>query len=615
MTFPFSTLSELALHVGTLHQNPSALVYKRRDRWRPIASDTFLASVRRAGECLMALGVKPGDRVGLSAESSPFWLMADLAILGAGGVTVPMFPNAARDTLRHQIADSGLRVLIVGSRELRETLRPLCGDVHILVLSPRLMTGERQEEAASGPGEGPELIPAAGGVPVPPFDASDASDASAWAYAGADRPDSWDARAHAVKPEDPATLIYTSGSTGHPKGVELTHANLLSQIQAARLRFPLLPDDSALSFLPLTHVFERMVSYFYLASGVSLHFAEDPRSAGQDLREIRPTLLTVVPRFLEKAHDLIITNARKQGGLGGKFAQAALRRAGERTEESPVSWRDSLFDRLVYSPVRERMGGRLRLVICGSAALDPKLARFFINIGVDVYEGYGQTESAPVLTANHPGHRKLGTVGQAFPGVEIRLAPDGEVLARGPNVMRGYFGRPDATRETIVDGWLHTGDLGRLDEEGYLTIIGRKKELFKTTTGKFVAPLPIEQAFAAHRLVDSAVVIAEGRPYVTAVIFPDFDELLAWRNELSQAAAGSLTGSFLRSQPVLDRFTALVDAVNANLNSWEKVYRFALADAPPSIEGGELTPTLKLRRHIVEAKYAAKIDALYHKKA
>lgn len=586
MTFPFTTLSGLALYAGTIHQNPAALAYKRRGRWRQIPSETFLDSVRRAGACLIGLGLKPGDTVGLSADSSPFWLMADLAILGGGGVTVPMFPNAARATLQHQIADSGMRILIVGSRELRDLFRPLCGDdVRILVLSPRLITSDDPDDGG---------------------DSGEDEDSRAMGSL-------WNARARAVKPDDSATLIYTSGSTGQPKGVELTHANLVSQIQAARLRFPVHPADSALSFLPLTHVFERMVSYFYLASGVSLAFAEDPKLAGADLRDLNPTLLTVVPRFLQKASDLIMTNARSQGGLAGKLARTALRRAAEKPEGAPATWRDRLYDRLVYSQVRARMGGQLRLVICGSAPLDPRIARFFLNIGIEVYEGYGQTESAPVLTANYPGHRKLGTVGQAFPGVEIRLAPDGEVLARGPNVMRGYFGRPDATRETLVDGWLHTGDLGRLDEEGYLTLIGRKRELFKTANGKMVAPLPIEQALMAHPLVEAAVVIAEGRPYVTAVIYPDFDKLLVWRDELAQETGTVVAGAFLRSQPVLDRYASLVEEVNRHLNSWERVQRFSLADAPATIEGGELTPTLKLRRHIVEGKYASKIEAMYAK--
>lgn len=596
MTFPIKTLPGLALYAGTIYRNPAALGYKRKGRWRTISSDMFLRSVRHAGECLIELGLKPGDKVGICAESSPFWLMADFAALGAGAITVPLFPNAARDTLRHQIKDSGMRYLFVGTGELRDLFQPLCGDaVHILVLSPRLVhNGEAHDEKA---------------YPTDSTTVAAAQPAVADATAA---PSPWDIRARAVLPEDTATLIYTSGSTGHPKGVELTHANLVSQVQAARLRFPLDPEkDSALSFLPLSHVFERMVSYFYLASGVSLHFAEEPKLAGENLRELSPTLLTVVPRFLEKAHDRILTNAQR-GGLAGKLAQAAIHRAFEKAEGTAHTVLDRVYERLVYKRIRARMGGRLRLVISGSAPLDPRLCRFFLNVGLEVYEGYGLTESAPVLSVNYPGHRKLGTVGRAFPGVELQVAPDGEILARGPNMMCGYYGQPEATRESLDEkGWLHTGDLGRLDNDGYLTITGRKKELFKTAGGKYVAPLPIEHALAAHKLVESAVVIAEGRPYATVLIFPDLDELVAWRDELSEVDATAVAGAFLRSKPVLERYAAIVAGVNEGASSWEHIQKFALADSPPTIEGGELTPTLKIRRHAVEAKYAAKIEAMY----
>jgi len=583
MSFPFSTLAGLALYAGTIYQNPKALGYKRNGRWRTISSREFLDSVRFAGDCLIDLGLKPGDKVGISADSSPFWLMADLAALGAGAITVPLFPNAARETLRHQIADSGMRFLFVGTGELRDMFQPLCDEsVRILVLSPRIVeevTAAQSRSEANG------------------------------------EPSAWENRAREVRPDDSATLIYTSGSTGQPKGVELTHANLVSQVQAARIRFPLDPAaDSALSFLPLSHVFERMVAYFYLASGVSLHFAEDPKQAGANMRELHPTLLTVVPRFLEKAHDLILNNAR-HSGLMGSFAQGAIKRAFERTENTLPTLMDKIYDRLVYRRIRQRMGGSLRLVICGSAPLDPRLCRFFLNTGIEIYEGYGLTETSPVLAVNFPRRRKLGTVGQAFPGVELRIAPDGEVQARGANVMKGYYGHPEATRETIdADGWLHTGDLGKLDQDGYLTITGRKKELFKTANGKYVAPLPLEQALMAHKLVEAAVIVAEGRPYATVILFPDFDELLAWRAALSEDEANLPSGAFLRSKPVLDRYAAIVESVNASTSSWERIQRFALADAPPSIEGGELTPTMKLRRHAVEAKYAAKIEAMYNNK-
>jgi long-chain acyl-CoA synthetase len=582
MTFPFSTLPGLALHAGSAHRNPAALGFKRDGRWHGISSEIFLESVRRAGEALIALGLKPGDKVGIAAESSPFWLIADLAALGAGAVTVPVFPNASREALRHQIVDSGMRFLFVGDAALQEAFQPLCESVErVFVLAPRLT----QVNTPGLPAGFTEGSPVAG---------------------------EWEARAAAVQSDDVATLIYTSGSTGMPKGIELTHANIVSQVQSAALRFPLdSKRDTALSFLPLAHIFERMVSYFYLASGVGVHFVEDPKFVGEAMREVRPTLMTTVPRVLEKVHDRIRAQAAESGGLTGRLARAALGRAFEKSEASPSDWKDWLYGRLVYRRVRDRMGGRLRMVICGSAPLDARLCRFFLNVGVPVYEGYGLTESSPVLTVNYPGHRKPGTVGPAYPGVELRLAPDGEVLARGPGVMRGYHGQPGATRETVdAEGWLHTGDLGRLDTDGYLIISGRKKELFKTANGKYVAPIPIEQALAGHAWVDAALVVAEGRPFVTALIFPNFDTLIAFKRELgSDGSEGR--GSFLRSAAVQERFREIVASVNEGLNGWEQIRGFHIASAPPSIEEGEMTPTHKLRRHVLEGRYAAKIEALY----
>ncbi len=590
MTFPFSTLPGLALYAGGIYRNPAALGFKSNGSWEDISSQEMLDSVRRAGEALIELGLKPGDRVGLAADSSPFWMMADLAALGAGAVTVPLFPNAAREALRHQISDSGMRFLLVGSAELREQFLPLCERVEqVVVIAPRA----RHATAATS---------------IPPSAASRAPGTHAATETGA-----WDERAAAVRPDATATLIYTSGSTGNPKGVELTHANLVQQIQGARRRFPLDPDsDSALSFLPLSHVFERMVAYFYLASGVTVRFAEDPHHVGDDLWALRPTLLTTVPRFLEKVHDSIMAAARGTGGAGRRFVLSALRRVFEKSEDAPLRWKDRIFDYLVYRRIRGRMGGRLRIVICGSAPLDQGLARFFLNLGVPVYEGYGLTESSPVLTVNFPGNRKLGTVGKPFPGVELRIAPDGEVLARGSTIMRGYYRDPENTLLTLdAEGWLHTGDLGRLDSEGYLTVAGRKKELFKTANGKYVAPVPIEQALDAHPLVNAAVVIAEGRPHATALIYPDFDALVTLWREMERTGEFESATPFLRSQAVQERFQEIVDSVNTRLNSWERLHRFALADAPPSIESGELTPTLKLRRHAVEARYASKIEGMY----
>jgi long-chain acyl-CoA synthetase len=593
MTFPFSTLPGIALYAGQAYNNPSALCYKSEDDWHRISSEEFLNSVRHAGENLIRLGLQSGDRVGIVADPSPFWLMADLAALGGGAVTVPLFPNAAPEVLRHQIFDSGMKFLFVGSEEIQEILQPIVDSagtkVKILLLSPRLVQiVSRPVWIENGSAEGAE---------IPLLE--------------------WERRAAALKAENTATLIYTSGSTGMPKGVELTHGNIVSQVKTAHVCFPLDPvKDSALSFLPLAHVFERMVAYYYLASGITLAFAENSRQAGVNLREIRPTALTVVPRFLEKVYERITGLIDTSSGVTQKLGKSALRRALEKKLDAAPTWKDRVFERLVYRRIRAQMGGRLRLVISGSAPLAPVLCRFFVNLGVPVYEGYGLSESSPVLAVNYPGRRKIGTVGLPYPGIEIRIAPDGEILARGPNIMKGYYGLPEATAEVLdADGWLYTGDLGSLDAQGYLTVTGRKKELFKSANGKYVAPLPIEHALATHKLIESAIIIAEGRPFVSALIYPDFESLIALKQDLSaqyQGGENRETGSFLQSEPVQRRFEEIVRSVNSGLNSWEQVRKFHIIDSPPTIESGEITPTMKVRRYAVEAKYQRKIDAFYN---
>jgi long-chain acyl-CoA synthetase len=589
MNFPFSTLPGIVQYAGQAYGNPGALCYKNGGRWCRISSSELLNSVRHAGENLIEMGLQPGDRVGIVADPSPFWLMADLAALGAGAVTVPLFPNAAPEVLRHQISDSGMKFLFVGSEELQETLRPILGSLGsslkiLLLSSKQVQIVSRQAWTESGGGTGGNVEPLSL---------------------------EWDRRAALLKPEDTATLIYTSGSTGMPKGVELTHGNIVSQVRSAPLCFPLDPlKDSALTFLPLAHVFERMVTYYYLASGISVAFAENSRLAGVNLREIRPTVLTAVPRFLEKVYQRIQGLVDETTGVRHRIGKAALRRAVEKPIGTPPTWKDKVFEALVYRRIRAQMGGRLRLVISGSAPLDSKLAMFLVNLGVPVYEGYGLSESSPVLAVNYPGHRKLGSVGPAFPGVELRLAPDGEILARGPNIMKGYYGLPAETAAVLdKDGWLSTGDLGSLDAQGFLSVTGRKKELFKSATGKYVAPLPIEQALATHKLIESAVIIAEGRPFVSALIYPDFDNLVALKQDLN--GENRETGSFLQSESVQRRFSEIVETVNRGLNSWEQVRKFHVMDTPPAIESGEMTPTLKLRRHAVEAKYRRKIESFY----
>lgn len=582
MDFPFSTLPGLVQYAGKTHRNPAALAHRVDGTWRTFSSEFVLDGVRRAGAGLVAWGLRPGDRVGIAASPSPYWLMADWAALGAGAITVPVFPNAAPENMSHQIAESGMRVLFVDTDARREALRPACGGIErVIVLRPEAgFQGDTWEKLLE-----------------------EGESSGTWAA-------EWERRGEAVRPEDTATLIYTSGSTGLPKGVELTHGNIVSQVQGARRLFPLDPNgDRALSFLPLAHIFERMVSCYYVASGVGVWIASDPKKAGEDAREVFPTIITLVPRFLEKIRTRVREQLEAAPALRRALGTAALDRAAEKPPEERRSLLDRAFDALVYRKVRGALGGKVRLAICGSAPLDPKLAGFFLNLGIPLYEGYGLTECSPVLATNYPGHRKLGTVGRAMPGVEVRISGEGEVLARGPNIMKGYYRHPGATRETIdADGWLHTGDLGRL-EDGWLTLTGRKKELFKTANGKYVAPVPIEQALAAHKPIDMALIIAEGRSFVTALVFPDFENLTEYKRSRGAGDLDDVT--FLRSPELLARIQGIVESVNARLSYWEKIRKFHVVETPLTIHGGDMTPTLKLRRQAVEARFKTEIEGMY----
>jgi long-chain acyl-CoA synthetase len=414
-----------------------------------------------------------------------------------------------------------------------------------------------------------------------------------------------------INEQDTATLIYTSGSTGTPKGVILTHRNLVTQVLGAVKRFPLDPkSDVILSCLPLAHVFERMVAYYYLYSGCPLYFAEEIKKVGDNLRELHPTVITMVPRLLEKVHAKFQANLELAKGFKKTIGMKAWERAHTKEPGSKPAFMDKIYDALVYKKMREGLGGRLRLVISGSAPLDPGLAAFLLNIGIPIYEGYGLTEASPVIACNYPGHRKLGTVGLVFVGVEVKIADDGEILARGPNIMKGYHNKPNETAEVIDKmGWLHTGDLGHIDNEGFIKITGRKKELFKTANGKYVAPVPIEAAIAANKLADMVMVVAEGKPFTTCLIFPDFENLKVVKQELG--AEGAENGAFLDSDAAKAYVQKTLDEVNAKLNHWEQVQKFRIIKTPISIDTGELTPTMKIRRHVVMEKCRAEIESMY----
>ena len=422
--------------------------------------------------------------------------------------------------------------------------------------------------------------------------------------------------AAAIPADKLATIIYTSGTTGEPKGVMLSHENVVSNILSTDAVITVTDDDEALSFLPLSHAFERMVCCFYLYKGVTISFAESLDTIARDLQGVRPTTLTGVPRVYEKLHARIHDAVAQAPAIRRSLFHWALRvggaasRAARAGRSAPLGTRlqHGVADRLVLSKVRDRLGGRVRFVVSGSAPLSVPVAEFLFAIGVPVVEGYGLTETAPVLTVNPLDAPQPGSVGQAIPGVELRIADDGEILARGPNVMQGYYGKPEATAEAIVDGWFHTGDIGRLGDDGYLTITDRKKEIIVTAGGKNIAPTPIEAELKRSPLLAEAVLIGNRRPCVTALLVPDFEAL---SHELGTPAEADAREDVVARSDVKRRFEAVVEAVNRDLPRHEQIKEFAALPAEFGIATGELTPTLKVKRRVVEERWGGTIDALY----
>ncbi|MBA3708021.1 MAG: long-chain fatty acid--CoA ligase [Planctomycetes bacterium] len=586
---PYATLPDLLRYVVSSFASSCAFNYREAGYWRSISTESFAEQVRRAALGLSRLGLKRGEAVGILAPPSPFWLIADLAIMSAGGVSVPLFPNLSDEHLAFESTNAGLRYLIVIGEP-----QWLVAEKHASLFDKVIVKGVHAA-AARNVLEYKALLDFG--------DRASESDPGLYARLRAQ-----------IDGGDIATIIHTSGSTGVPKGVVLTHRNVVSQVHGACSLFPLEPThDRALSCLPLAHVFERMVMYNYIAQGIPIYFADDVKNVGELLREVKPTVTTMVPRLIEKLHARIEKQAAEAHGLKRRLGQWALSMADDQPS-AHHGWSLGVADALVYKKLRAALGGALRYLIVGGAALAPALERFLRNVGLPVYVGYGLTEASPCLAVNCPQAEKLGTVGKPYPGVEVRIGEQGEILARGPNVMRGYHRDPEGTMKVIdADGWLHTGDLGMIDDEGYLVITGRLKELMKSSNGKYVCPVPIEQALAQSDLIDLAMVIGEGRHFVSCLLFPDHDVM-----RRRKAALGSVAQSdeqYLATPAVQAEMQQLLDRVNAKLDRWEQVQKFRFVLALPTVEHEELTPTMKLRRHIIIERHKDLIESMYKEAA
>jgi long-chain acyl-CoA synthetase len=544
---------------------------------------------------LVELGIQPGDRVAILSENRPEWAIADYACLTARCTDVPIYPTLPSKQAEYNLRDSGATAVFVSSRQQMEKV--LAAKARL----PALRHVIAFDDDARGPGVlGLEQVYARGRSARP-------------------HRTSWQADALQVRPEDLATLIYTSGTTGEMKGVMLTHGNLASNVTTCCGLFTFGQDDECLSFLPLSHIFERMFGHYSMFhSGVLINYAENVDTVAADMQRWRPTVMASVPRLYEKIYGRVLDQVRTGSRLRQRIffwakrvgETATERRMANRRLSPALALQHWLADHLVFGKLRARTGGRLRFFISGGAPLSADIAKFFHAAGMPILEGYGLTETSPVIAVNTFQHTKLGTVGLPIPGVEVKIAPDGEVLTRGPNVMAGYYQKPQATADALDrEGWFHTGDIGLLDDEGFLRITDRKKDIIVTAGGKNIAPQPIESLAKTSKFVSNAVMLGDRRPFPIMLIVPNLQTLTAWASQQGIRADGP--GGLLAIPEVQHKVEAEVSTTLRDLASFEVPKKLLLLPSDFSVETGELTPTLKIKRRVVEQRHQAAIENLY----
>jgi long-chain acyl-CoA synthetase len=594
------TLADLPFHIAERFPRRALLRHCRGNGVIEISGGEFVEQIRDVSVGLRELGLAAGDRIAVIAESRPEWCVTDLAVLVAGGVTVPVYPTLTAGQVRYILNDCGAALAVVSNRTQVDKIAAVRAQLARVPTVVVMDVDGRQwpEGVATWPdvaARGRERL-----------------------VSDADARRSFEERPAAIARDALATIVYTSGTTGEPKGVMLTHGNILSNVEAAVELLRVTEHDVALSFLPLSHAFERIVIYTYLYAGAYTAFAESPETLARDLVTVRPTLMTAVPRVFEKLHDRIQDAAARGSAIRRSLFRWAigvgLRRSAAVRSGRPVgtllAMQDRLADRLVFRKIRRATGGRLRVLVSGSAPLPLRIAEFFDAVGLTILEGYGLTEASPVLTVNPPGRPKFGTVGRALAGVELRIADDGEILARGPNIMPGYYNNPEATLAVLEpEGWLHTGDIGTLDADGYLTITDRKEDLILTSIGKHVAPQPIENELRRHPLVAEAILLGDRRKFIAALLVPDFPALE--RRLTTMGRTGGTRDALATRPDVMALFQEVVDTVNATLPPFETIKRFALIPSEFTVAGGEVTPTMKVKRRVVEDRWRAVIEKLY----
>lgn len=591
-----SSLPGLCLTAALKHRKEDALNHKVGSDWVNISAESFVERVRNVALGLAGLGIKPGDRIALLSENRPEWSIADLAILSLGAINVPIYTTQAVDQIRYILSDSGTRAIFVSNKKLfkhaKEALAGLDFLEKIIFFDASASEGiDRSTTLEALEKSGQERA--------------------------INKPAAFGAYLKAIRADDLATIIYTSGTTGEPKGVMLTHANFVSNVLATSAGLPISSTDIALSVLPLSHIFERTGFYIFCYNGVSVYYTASFDQVAENLREVRPTVMTAVPRLFEKVYHKIVKKGFSQKGWKRRVFVRSLD-VGQRYAEAKdkgklvgpaLAMQQKMANKLVFSKWREGVGGRLRYFVSGGAPLSPALSYAFLAAGIPILQGYGATETC-IVSANRPENNKVGSVGLPFTGIEVNIADDGEILLRGPNVMRGYYGHPEETASVLQDEWFATGDVGHIDKEGHLYITDRKKDLFKLSNGKYVAPQQIESLLKQSEFVSQVVVVGTGRKQPAALIVPEWE---AVRQALTEGGEKFPTdrSELAAFAPAIKLVQSDVAQLTRELSDYLRIRRIALLPEEFSIDRGELTPTLKVKRRVIDEKFGDLIEELY----
>ena len=586
MTLTYTRLFDIPRHQHAQFPQDDCLAYKYDGIWRKYSTQEVVEMGNKVSYALMNSGFKKSDTVAIISHNRPEWNFIDLGCLQIGAIVVPLYPTGSEHDFRFFFNHAEIKLCFVEDKELYEKMQKLRGELPSLQAIYTFNQTPNVKNWKDFLGEAEQ------------YDSESLERAMA-----------------AVHQEDLATIIYTSGTTGEPKGVMLSHRNIVSNVQTTHKAAPVDHNSRALSFLPMCHIFERMVVYTYLSLGVSVYYAENLETIGENLKEVKPHYFTTVPRLLEKVYEKVMEKGLQLTGFRRRlfFWSLGLAERFDLHKDLGIGYNLQLWlaRKLVFKKWKDALGGEVIGIVSGSSALNPKLANIFTAADIPVMEGYGLTESAPVISANHleVSLRKLGTVGIPIPGLEVKIADDGEILARGPNIMIGYYKRPDLTAEALdEDGWLHTGDIGEFDGQ-FLKITDRKKELIKTSGGKYVAPLAVETKFKESPYIEQIMETGNNRKYVSALIIPAFDRLKDWAGQYNITFQSN--EDLIKMKEVVNLFQLEMGKYNQEFGQVEQIKKFTLLPKEWIPETGELTPTMKVKRKVVEKKYAREIEKMY----